>query len=183
MIISANLDATNIINALARLKGISVSKVVRNASRDFAQASMKETPVAKISKSEFYKFTDRLGRLRFLHESQLHGKRKKGSKLKKVRIYRFWSKASWLGIFRALGVSLRLSTNRLPSKVERISNAITSGSDSTAKTIMTDYIHFDAFGNKQDTRTQQIARAGFALAAKRISSEVNKMLIRQWTTK
>ena len=183
MLISAKLDATNIVEALARLKGIPIQKVVRNASRDFAQNALKETPVAKVSKSEYYKYTDRLGRLRFLHESQLHGKRKKGSKLKKVRVYKGWSRASWLGIFRALNVSLRLSTNRLPAKVEHISNAISTGTDSTAKTVMTDYIHFDSFGKNQDTRTQQIARAGFALAAKRMTSEVNKMLIKQWGNK
>lgn len=178
MILSTHINAESLIEALANLKNIPIAKVIRNASRDFAQASQKATPIANKSKSEFYYFWEN-GQKRFLHESQV-GKVKRGSKLRKVRIHRGWSKASWMGIFRALGMSLRMSTNRLPQAVEHLSNAITSGTQTTAKTVMTDAIRFDRFGQSQDTRTDNIAREGFALAAKRIQKEVNNMLIKQW---
>ena len=45
---------------------------------------------------------------------------------------------------------------------------------------MTDYIHFDKFGRVQDTRTDAVAKAGFELAAKRITKAVNEELSRQW---
>jgi hypothetical protein len=178
MLLSTTIHAESLIEALAHLKDIPVSKVVRNASRDFAQAALKATPVAKVSKSEFYYFW-RNGVKHFLHQSQV-GKRKRNSKLRKVRVHRGWSKASWLGVFRALGVSLRMPTNRLPQAVEHLSNAIQSGSQQQAKCVLTDQIHFDGFNGGQDRHSQGIARAGFELAAKRITGEVNKMLVKQW---
>ena len=180
MLLSTNIHAESLIEALARLKDIPVSKVVRNASRDFAQAALKATPTAQVSKSEFYYYWGKDGVKHYLHQSQV-GKRKRKSKLRKVRIHKGWSKASWLGVFRALGVSLRMSTNRLPQAVEHLSNAIVSGNPENAKCVLTDNIHFDGFKGGQDRHSQEIARAGFALAAKRIVSETNKLISRQWS--
>ena len=179
MLFSANIEISGIMEALARLKDIPVAKVVRNASRDFAQAAWQHTPLAKVSRSEFYYYW-KDGEKKFLHESQI-GKRKRGSKLRKVRIHKGWSKASWIGIFRALGMSLKTATGRLPQAVEHISNAIVSGTQTDSKTVMTDEIRFDQFGRSRDTRTDEIAREGFKLAAKRMTSEVNKMIAKQWS--
>jgi hypothetical protein len=172
-------DPKRLIEAMARLKNIPVSKVVRNASRDFAQAAQKETPIATKSKSEYYKYFKN-GVPHFLHESQVAGRKRKTG-LRKVRIYKGWSKASWLGVFRALGVSLKVSVQRLPSKVEHISHAVTRGSVTESTTTITDYIHFDEFGRGNDERTETIGRRGFELAAKRMSKEVNRMLLKQWS--
>ena len=178
MILDAKIDASSLMSALARLKNIPLAKVVRNAARDFAQAAIKATPVAQKSKSEFYKYFVN-GQPRFLHESQVvNRKSKKG--LKKVRIYKGWSKASWLGVFRALGMSLKIAAQRLPGKVEHLSYAIARGNNTNASTTIEDYIHFDSFGRSTDTRTAEVARAGFALAAKRMTKEVNRMLVKQW---
>jgi hypothetical protein len=177
--ISMFLNPKGIIDAFARLKGISVAKVVRNASRDFAQAAHKETPIAKIGRSEYYKYFDKSGQPHFLHESMVVG-RKSRKGLRKVRVYKGWSRASWLGIFRALGVSMRIPVQRLPNQVEHISHAITRGDQTNSTVTMTDYIHFDSFGRGQDTRTEAVARAGFMLAAKRITTEMSKMLRSQW---
>ena len=172
MLLSTTIHSEGLIEALARLKNIPVSKVVRNASRDFA-------PLAQVSKSEFYYYWGKDGVKHYLHQSQV-GKRKRKSKLRKVRIHKGWSKASWLGVFRALGVSLKMSTNRLPQAVEHLSNAIVSGSPEKAKCVMTDNIHFDGFHGGQDKHSDVIAREGFKLAAKRITGEVNKMIAKQW---
>ena len=172
------IDPTGLVSALASLKNVPLAKVVRNASRDFAQAAQKATPVAQTGKSEYYKWFDKQGQPHFLHESMLVGRSRRS--LRKVRVYKGWSRASWLGIFRALGVSMRIPVQRLPGKVEHISNAITSGSQTDSTVTMTDYIHFDKFGRVQDTRTDAVAKAGFELAAKRITKAVNEELSRQW---
>lgn len=178
--LSCKLDPKSLMEALARLKGISVSKVVRNASRDFAQAALKATPVAVKSKSEYYYYYDKQGQRKYLHESQLAG-RKRLTGLRKVRIAKGWSKSSWLGIFRALGMSMKDRPNRLPQKVEHISYAVSRGNDTQSTTTMTDYIHFDRFGQGQDQHTDSIASAGFKLAAQRMTKEVNRMMIKQWS--
>lgn len=180
MLISTHIDASNLINALASLKNVPVAKVVRNASRDFAQEAYKQTPLAKISKSEYYYYHDKNGQIHFLHESQV-GKRKKHSKLHKVRIHRGWSKFSWTGVFRALGMSIQARKSSLPEKVEHLSHAVQKvASDTSASTTITDYIRFDQFGKGTDTRTSEIARKGFELAAKRMTKAVNDTLMKQW---
>lgn len=177
--IGVKIDAAGLVAALAALKNVPVAKVVRNASRDFAQAAHKATPVAKIGRSEYYKYFDKSGQPHFLHESMVVG-RKSRKGLRKVRVHKGWSRASWLGIFRALGISMRIPFQRLPNKVEHISHAITRGSQTDSTVTMTDYIHFDQFGRAHDTRTDAVAKAGFELAAKRITKAVNAELLRQW---
>lgn len=180
MILDAKIHAEGLMQALASLKNVPLAKVVRNASRDFAQEAFKNTPTAQISKSEYYYYHDRNGQIHFLHESQV-GKRKKGSKLRKVRIHKGWSKASWIGVFRALGISMQSRKASLPEKVEHISYAIQKvASDTSASTTITDYIHFDNFGKSTDTKTTEIARKGFELAAKRMTKAVNDTLMKQW---
>lgn len=181
MDITIMTDPKRLMEAMARLKDIPVSKVVRNASRDFAQAAQKETPIANKSKSEFYKYI-KDGEPHFLHESQVASRKRKAG-LRKVRIYKGWSRASWLGVFRALGVSLKVSVQRLPSKVEHMSSAVARGDSTTSSTTITDYIHFDRFGKTNDTRTDEIGRKGFELAAKRMSKEVSRMMQKQWSNK
>jgi len=166
--------------SLANLKNVPLAKVVRNASRDFASEAYRNTPIAKVSRSEYYYYHDKGGQIHFLHESQV-GKRKKGSKLHKVRIHRGWSRASWIGVFRALGMSMPARKASLPEKVEHISHAVQKvASDTSASTTITDYIRFDRFGKDNDTRTAEIARKGFELAAKRMTKAVNDSLMKQW---
>jgi len=176
---SVSIAKSSLLQAFARLKSVPISKVVRNASKDFAQAALKSTPLAKKSKSEYYRFKGKDNEWHYLHESQVAGRKSK-SGLKRVRILKGWSKGSWLGVFRALGMSMK-ERKRLPSRVEHISHAIQKTSQTTATTTITDHIHFDNFGKGNDTRTEAIARAGFELAAKRIVSETNRMLARQWS--
>ena len=179
------ISSRGIIEAFARLKNISVAKVVTTASRDFAQAALGATPVANKSRSEYYKFwDDRKGDFRYLHESMVIGRKRKSLKgLRKVRIYKGWSRSSWIGVFRALGMSVKKAASRLPNAVEHISHAITRGGTHDSHVTMTDNIRFDQFGKVHDTkRIDAIATAGFKLAAKRITVEMNKMIHRQWSS-
>lgn len=164
-----------LIDMLAKLRGVTTDKVVRNASRDFVQATYKETPLAQKSKSEYYTFVGKDGNRRYLHESQVTVKRK--SKLRKVRIRRGWSRASWIGIMRGLGMSTKSRPRALPSKVETISNVIVTGTPERTKATMTDHIRFNRWGRSQDHLTEHICQEGFKLAAERMTKAFRKSVI------
>jgi hypothetical protein len=177
-----DIDASSMMAALARLKNIPIAKVVRNAGRDFARAAYKSTPVARVSKSEYYKYKDaRTGEWKYLHQSQLQGRGRKSTKgLKKVRIYKGWSKASWLGVFKALGMPMSPST-RLPGAVQGMSHAASMATDYYAEMTIDDAIHFDRFGRNMSSATvDAVARAGYEAAARNITKELDKMLKKNW---
>ena len=175
-------DTSGVMRSLALLKGIPLAKVVRNAARDFAQAARRATPVASKSRSEYYRVRDRrTGEWRYLHVSMLEGRSRKSLRnLRKVRIYKGWSRASWIGVFRALGMGTSRPPARLPSRVEAISDAMATETRDTASAIIEDYIRFDAFGRGSDSRSAEIAQAGFALAAQRMARALNAEMGKRW---
>ena len=199
----------NIMETLARLKKIPISKVIRNAGRDFARAAMRETPVAIVSKSEYYKYFDERDRQwKYLHQSMLNGekapyvdeeltkagaletvtyttksgkvKTKTVRKLAKVRVYKGWSKASWIGVFRALGMPPP-AQGKQPDAVTRMSQASEMATDYYAEMTIDDAIHFDQFGRHMSSQTVgRIAEAGYEAAAKNITKEIDKLMQKQW---
>ena len=195
---SINMDAKELFEAMARLKGIPIEKVVRNASRDFARAGKKATPQAIISKSPYYKFFDeRDGKWHFLHETQVEEEyinrkgisKKRVSKkaknafgqLRKVRIAKNWSKYSWNGVFAALGMSDEIrSVPARMQKVNQIGNAFVSSSQEEASVTIEDYIHFDRFGTGSDFTSSRILQAGYERAATNMTKEVDRMLRKHW---
>ena len=184
MNVTCKMDASELMEAMARLKKIPMSKVVRNMARDFARAAYKATPVAVKSRSEFYTFMQG-GKRRYLHESQVAGRKRKSMRnLRKVRISKGWSKASWFGVFRALGLPAPRIGGRLPAaKIGILSNAVDYGDDTNATMHMTDYIQFNRFGKGTDQHSAEIARAGFLAAAKNMKKEVGRMLKNEWRKK
>lgn len=178
--LTCHMDASELMAAMARLKKIPMTKVVRNSARDFARAAKRATPVAVKSKSEYYTFVQG-GRRRYLHESMFAGRSKKSmQRLRKVRIAKNWSQASWFGIFRVLGLPAP-KIGRLPAdKIALLSNAVDYGDDTNATMHMTDYIQFNRFGRGTDHHSAEIARAGFRAAAKIMKREVNRMLKKEW---
>lgn len=178
------LDIGAMMHALAEVKGIPLGKVIRNASRDYAQAAQKATPVAKTGTSEYYVAT-RNGRRWYVHQSQIRGRianREGGTQLRKVRIHRGWSKATWIGAMRALGMSSKQPARRLPSAVEHKAYAIQRTAGENPSVTISDEFRIDGFGRTttlaQHTR---IAGEGFRLAAKRISTEYVRLLKEAWT--
>lgn len=194
---TCDIHDESMIAALARLKQIPVSKVIRNAGRDFARAAMRETPVARVSKSEFYKYFDQLDRQwHYLHESQVEesyvtragatrtrvrkSAKNRFAKLKRVRVHKGWSKASWIGVFRALGLPPR-PRGRLSQEVERLSQATQTATDYFSEMTIDDAIHFDRFGrNYSAFEVERIARAGYEAAAKNITKEIDRLMQKQW---
>ena len=199
------IDITGIMAALARLKDIPIAKVLRNAARDYVQGAYKATPTAQISKSQYYVFTDwKTGKKHYLHESQVKTEQTKSGnakmaqkwknfnpargffglnqfKLKKVRVAKGWSKATWAGVMRELGMATKAIPKRLPSVVADKSELAQNLNANAPKVTVSDEVRFDDFG-KQSTAQKhtQIAQAGFALAAKRLVTEYARMLRRAW---
>lgn len=173
-------DDGEFIAAYARLKQIPLAKVIRNATKDFVQAAYKVTPLARTDKSQFFVYKDSKGQRRFLHESQVSA----NTKLHRVRIAKGWSKASWIGIMRSLGMTSK-------SKPAIVPNAALTRSDLrvieqpglSATAIVTDEIRFDRFGKTADTRLESIAQAGFKLAAERITKDFNRNIQKLWGNK
>lgn len=202
--LAIHTDASGLIAAYARLKGIPVATVVRNASRDFVKAAYTKTPTAKIGKSPYYTFVSwRTGKRVYLHESQVETERtRKGKaklarkwrkfnpargftwlnqfKLRRVRVAKGWSKASWINAFRALGIPPKSRPARVPPKAETLSDVAAAGAAQKAQMTLTDYIRFNDFGKGADTRTAQIVAAGFAAARRNIVKDGRRLLREKW---
>ena len=198
MSFTLNMDTSELFQAMADLKGIPLEKVVRNASRDFVRGAKYNTPLAKISKSQFYKYFDqRDGKWHFLHESQVEeqytsrtGKvktrvrksaKKQFGKLKKVRIAKGWSKYSWNGVMHTLGMDNEISS--VPARlgdVSSLSEGRMLSTDSTSSFEISDYIHFDDFGKGGDRTSGGILSAGYARASNNMVKEVERMMRKAW---
>ena len=196
--LSITMDVKDLIAAYAAAKGIPMAKVIRNASRDFAQAAYKATPTAVKSSSDYYWYKGADGKRHYLHKRMVKRKTFRaadGSKRRKlvlksgrdlegslhrVRVAKGWSKASWIGVFKALGMDAPKRAKTAPEKAETLSSIAEAASGATAKATITDIIRFNRFGKGTDTRSGEIARAGYVLAAKRIMRDVVKTLKETW---
>lgn len=196
--LSIRMGAKELMAAYAAAKKVPMATVIRNAARDFAQAAYKATPTAIKSSSDYYWYKGADGQRHYLHKRMVKRKTFKaadGSRRRKwvlksgrdlegslhrVRIAKGWSKASWIGVFRALGMDAPKRAKTAPEKAETLSSITEAASGATAKATITDIIRFNRFGKGTDTRSGEIARAGYALAAKRIMRDVAKTLKEAW---
>ncbi|MBO4513518.1 MAG: hypothetical protein J5746_12210 [Victivallales bacterium] len=187
----------SLLDTLARMKKIPIGKVIRNAGRDFAREAYKITPTAQISKSPYYRYFDqRDQKWHYLHESQVvesyttkrgltrnrirQGAKDAFGKLKKVKIAKGWSKASWIGVFKALGLPPK-AKGSLPVAVEQLSDATMTETAWMAEIVIADDIRFNHFGNGADGGTaDRIAKAGYDAAARNINKEIDRLMKRRW---
>lgn len=179
----SGINVASMMDALHRLKGIPLAKVIRNASRDFVQGAFKATPTAQISKSEYYK-AEKDGKTWYIPASQLAGRRikqKNGLSIKKVRIRKGWSKYTWVGVMRELGMASKNIPARLGSHVAEKSQSTQSLNATNPKVVISDEFQINNFG-KTSTQPQHeaIAKAGFALATKRLLKEYTRLLKEAW---
>ena len=123
----------------------------------------------------------------FIHDSKISGSSvrrtfaRSGIKLSRMRVHRGWSKASWIGIMRSLG----MTTNKEPSKdlekAKYLSSAVTRGNLMNTVIELTDQIAFDRFGKGgADVTSPEIKQRGLELAAWRLSKEFDKEARKQW---
>lgn len=177
------LDTRHLMSAIASLKEVPLWKVIRNASRDYVQGAYKATPSAQISKSQYYR-AEHNGKKWYIHESQLHGGRvrnKQGkTQLRKVRVRKGWSKSTWIGAMRELGMTAKNRPRRLPAIVEAKSTTTQQGGN-TPRVVISDEFHIDRFGRSTTIPAyNQIAGEGFRLAASRLVKEWEREIKERW---
>ncbi len=194
MIIDADIQADEIIQVFAAMKGVEVSKVIKNAAKDFATAAWRATPRAKTKKSDYARLLW-AGKFHFIKISNFERlkpkrryRKKKGKPYRgysyqlkrlhkaRVRIPYMWSQASWIGVFRALGMKGRtppIGQNK-PKVMEigKVSNDFYIKAHS--EVVITDDIRFTS--PEWKTAEGLIARKGFEAAAKKITKEYHRMI-------
>lgn len=180
----SEINITAMMNALANLKGIPLRTVVKNAAKDYVQGAYQATPIASISRSEWYVAT-KGDKKWYVPESQVAGRRirnKDGkTRFVKTRIRKGWSRATWLGAMRGLG----MATKPLPARIHMVATHrsyafVRSNIDNPSATIV-DQFRIDDFGRStSEHRHQEIARAGLRLAALRVQKEYTRMLKEAW---
>ena len=194
MIIDADIQPEEIIQVFAAMKGVEVSKVIKNAAKDFAKAAWQATPRAKTKKSDYARLLW-AGQFHFIKISNFERlkpkrryRKKKGKPYRgysyqlkrlhkaRIRIPYMWSQASWIGVFRALGMQGRtppIGQNK-PKVMEigKVSNDFYIKAHS--EVVITDDIRFTS--PEWKTAEGLIARKGFEAAAKKITKEYHRMI-------
>jgi len=120
----------------------------------------------------------------FIHESKIGSGRaywrKGGIEVRKMRVYRGWSKASWIGIMKALGMSHGGVKPQL-EKADNLSSVVLRDNPVNVAAEMTDRIAFDKFGKGgADYTSEDIKQRGFELAAWRLSQAFEQEARKQW---
>lgn len=194
------IDTKDLIAAYAAMKKVPMATVIRNAARDFARVAHAMTPTASTKTSEYYWYRGKDGKIHYLHERLVekqeyrivvNGRKRKRTKyvakygitdkrLKKVLVAKGWSKASWIGVFRALGIPPKGKAKYLPAKTETLGSVAEKSAGATASITITDIIRFNRFGKGSDRVTGEMFQAGYARAAKKIMDDVSRMLRRAW---
>ena len=194
MIIDADIQADEIIQVFAAMKGVEGSKVIKNAAKDFAKAAWQATPRAKTKKSDYARLLW-AGQFHFIKISNFERlkpkrryRKKKGKPYRgysyqltrlhkaRIRIPYMWSQASWIGVFRALGMQGRtppIGQNK-PKVMDigKVSNDFYIKAHS--EVVITDDIRFTS--PEWKTAEGLIARKGFEAAAKKITKEYHRMI-------
>lgn len=139
MITGVSMELGGLMRQLARLKNVPIEKVVRNASRDFVMGAYTAAPVAKKSRSLFARVTLRNGQIAYLNitraasQSARAAAKGKGSAARartrarlekyRVRIMKGFSRSTWIGAMRSLGMHSKHVGNSLPTAVAWMSRA------------------------------------------------------------
>lgn len=188
----------NLIERITEISEIPLQMLIRNAARDFARAGFYATPVAKKIPEPGYfelwstpngwrKFVKKKGQwqknenagdfIRYLPFSpgMVTGKGKPKSKYVKKHTYgRGWSKASWFGIFKSLGMDNLAKARTQAAR----NNASTSefGDQMNPGYELTVGIEF----TKRPGATEKIYAAGYARAAKNLMKTYETELKKKW---
>lgn len=194
MIIDADIQADEIIQVFAAMKGVEVSKVIKNAAKDFAKAAWQATPRAKTKKSDYARLLW-AGQFHFIKISNFERlkpkrryRKKKGKPYRgysyqlkrlhkaRIRIPYMWSQASWIGVFRALGMQGR--TPPIGQNKPKVMDIGKASNDfyikAHSEVVITDDIRFTS--PEWKTAEGLIARKGFEAAAKKITKEYHRMI-------
>lgn len=181
-----SVDSKGLLQAYADLKDLPLAKIIHNAAKDFAERAQERTPNSQLLHAKYYKaYIPGTGKHWFIPIEWLNGRRvyNKRSRVQLVKwLKRGWSKATWIGIMRALG----MSTSKGPLKssdsshARKMSHIVKKQSNTHAEAAMTDEVYFDQWQRGTDYTSKPVMAEGFKLAAKRISKDFNKETRQKW---
>ena len=180
------VDSRNILQAYANLKNLPLAKIIHNASKDFAQAAQERTPKSQLLHAKYYKaYIPGTGKHWFIPIEWLNGRRvyNKRSRVKLVKwLKRGWSKATWIGIMRALGMTSSKAPLRSSDSThaQMMSHVILHKDAVSAHADMTDEVYFDQWTRGTDYTSEPVIKSGFALASKRIANDFNNVTRAKW---
>ena len=95
----------------------------------------------------------------------------------KVHIAKGYSKSTWIGVFRALGLPPRRKASKW---AEGRSTATTQGTDTKTMTTITDEVTFDKWGKGLNYSSPNILEEGMAAARQIMTRQVALAMRREW---
>ena len=98
----------------------------------------------------------------------------------KVHIAKGYSKSTWIGVFRALGIPPRSDMRKASKWAEGRSTATTQGTDAKTMTTITDEVTFDKWGRGLNYSSPNILDEGMAAARLVMTRQVALALKREW---
>lgn len=181
---------------------------VRVAQRETPNASISQSQYFRATRYEMadVQYTTKTGKVRtrrdwalnekgrrtkvgeswYMHESQLpnlsNARWKRGGiSVSRVRIRKGWSKATWIGAMRALGMPSKHPAKSLPAVVTDRSLAYQRGSDVNPQAVVEDVLALNNFGRStSDRQHRRISAEGFKEAAKNMSNDYRKRIREGW---
>lgn len=179
----AKVETRELMEALARLKQVPLAKVMRNAARDFVAGAYQATPLAKErGEGGYLELLDRKRTesgakvVRYIPAPKPGRKRSLWTRWHTYA--RGWSRASWIGIMRDLGMGSgkQVETKELAPAVRAISRAWQIGTEQEPGWGFLDDIEFTALAGMD----QHIIQAGFDRAADIMERTISNALYQEW---
>lgn len=182
--LSIYINSHDVLKAYAEMKGFPLKKIVHNAAKDFAQAAQETTPLAQIEHAKYFRAFIPHGKHWWIPIEKVgHTVHNKPGKVQLWRwLKRGWSKATWIGIMRALG----MTTKKQPRKssdaehAKKMSSVTVKETTTSAEAAMTDRVYFDQWTKGTDYTSEPVKAKGFQLAARRIAKDFNDLMRERW---
>ena len=186
--IKVQVQKDRLLEEYARLKRVPLAKVIRNASRDFLQAAYRATPMAtRRTKTGWLAIAPAKLRGSAAHKVQSNGlvwfgpgmltakdkRRLRAAGATVPRIRKGYSKATWIGAMRALGMGR--STPMGMETATNVATLRTGGTGNNVSATIRNWLKFD----KRPGAQAEILRAGMANAARRIRDDWVRVLKRR----
>jgi hypothetical protein len=150
----SNIDIDDLVSQMSRLKNVPIDKATRNAARDFVRGAYMAAPIAAVRRSKFAKVTLKTGKEQVLNitkaaqQSAAAASKERRAEVRKatrarlearrIVIRRGFAKATWIGAFRALGVTTNKPAKNLSETLTRLSKVTWHTKDSEASVEITD---------------------------------------------
>lgn len=128
----------------------------------------------------------RIGDTWYMHESQVSkmtkAKWKRGGiEVRKIKIRKGWSKATWIGAMRALGMPSKQPAKSVPAVAADRSQFSMMSSGLSAQAVLVDAFRIDRFGrSSEQPQYDRISAEGFRAAANFISKDYNRIIREAW---